>query len=101
MRYKKTIKPWGYEKLIFENPFYRIKMIHIKKGHRLSKQYHKFKWETLIMKKDDNKMCFHDIPPRMIHRLDNTKGKTDMDIIEISYGSDEDIIRLEDDYGRK
>ena len=40
-------KPWGEEKVLTQTEKYIVKILFIKKGHRLSKQYHKVKDETL------------------------------------------------------
>jgi mannose-6-phosphate isomerase-like protein (cupin superfamily) len=87
-------KPWGYEEILEENKHYVIKRIFVKKGHRISKQYHKIKTETWIY--PDGKI--ENIPPGKIHRLE--AKKKDIEIIEISTPELDDIIRLEDDYGR-
>jgi hypothetical protein len=39
------------------------------------------------------------ILPMKIHRIDAPPNK-DLDVLEVSHGKDEDIERLEDDYGR-
>ena len=90
----KIEKPWGWEEIIQENEYYRIKKIHVNSGHRLSKQYHNFKVETWIFPDQEIKI----IPPKEIHRLQ--ARESDIDIIEVSHGSDDDIVRIEDDYGR-
>ena len=47
----KIEKPWGYELIWAETDFYVGKILYIKAGHRLSKQYHEIKEETLAQKK--------------------------------------------------
>ena len=46
---RKTVKPWGYELLFAHTSKYAGKLIYVKKGHRLSLQYHKEKDETLYI----------------------------------------------------
>jgi len=103
-------KPWGYEDIFIQTKQYVGKKIHINKGCRLSLQYHKIKEETLyiingkaniqwgtltnlIRKSED---VIH-IPPEILHRIE---AITDVDIIEISTTELDDIVRVEDDYGR-
>ena len=42
-------KPWGSEKIWALTPFYTGKVISIRKGHRLSRQYHNRKVETIYV----------------------------------------------------
>jgi len=88
-------KPWGYEKILIKTKNYVIKILHVNSKHRLSKQYHKIKEETLIY---PNKAIKH-IPPRKIHRIENNSNKS-LDIIEVSTPFLDDVVRLEDDYKR-
>jgi mannose-6-phosphate isomerase len=46
MKMVRIEKPWGEEEIIVDTPNYRIKIIHVKAGCRLSKQYHNEKEET-------------------------------------------------------
>jgi mannose-6-phosphate isomerase-like protein (cupin superfamily) len=91
---EKIKKPWGYEIIIHQNPYYIIKKIYVNKGHRLSEQYHNQKYETWIF--PDGRM--RHIKPREIHRLE-AKNKN-LSIIEISSPHLKDVVRLKDDYGR-
>ena len=50
-------KPWGYEEILEKNEFYVIKRIFVKKGNRLSKQYHEKKTETWIYPNGNIGMC--------------------------------------------
>lgn len=88
-------KPWGFEDIIFECPNYRVKRIVVNENHRTSLQYHKNKIETWFKIEDGKMVLFKHIPPLEVHRLVGY-----IDIIEIAYGSDDDIVRLEDDYKR-
>ncbi len=91
----RIVKPWGHELLLGEWQGWRIKILHIKKGCRLSKQYHKEKTEYLFNLNDET---LRFIQPFKVHRPE--AKDEDVDILEISKGSDEDIVRLENDYGR-
>ena len=95
MEMTKIDKPWGYEILLGEWRGWRVKILHITKGHRLSKQYHREKVEYMFNLDDET---WEFIPPFKVHRPE--AHEDDCTIMELSKGSDEDIIRLEDDYGR-
>jgi hypothetical protein len=88
---KRIDKPWGYELVLGEYLGWRIKILHVNDGHRNSKQYHTEKNEIMFF----NDGTMERIPAKMIHRLEG-----EVDVLEISRGSDDDIVRLEDDYGR-
>ncbi|MFC1593288.1 cupin, partial [Candidatus Omnitrophota bacterium] len=46
---QKTEKPWGFELLFAHTPKYAGKVIFVKKGHRLSFQYHEKKDESMYI----------------------------------------------------
>ena len=50
---RKILKPWGWERWIAHGPgfAYVLKELHIKKGCRLSLQFHQFKQETSVVQK--------------------------------------------------
>ena len=85
---QKIEKPWGFELLFAHNTKYAGKVIFVKKGHRLSLQYHEKKDECLYLQ--DGKARVHieepdgqteeriveagqriPVPPHTRHRLDN------------------------------
>ncbi len=105
-----TIKPWGREERWALTDNYAGKIITIRKGSRLSRQYHKKKEESIYvlegvltiglihgkLKRRPGE-SYH-IPPRMVHRFEATE--TDVKLVEISTTELSDIVRLEDDWGR-
>lgn len=111
---RRVDKPWGFEIIWAETARYVGKVLHIHAGHRLSRQYHKIKEETLMvqegemdleigpadaaqtrrMKKGD---VFH-VLPGTIHRM---IAVTDVDVLEVSTPELDDVVRLEDVYGRE
>ncbi|MFA5858311.1 MAG: cupin domain-containing protein [Elusimicrobiota bacterium] len=108
----KTVeKPWGKEIWVAHTDKYVGKVIWINKGQRLSKQYHNIKHETLYVDSgvlyieingEDRVMHEGDaivITPKTVHRM-GAKG-SDVKIFEVSTSEVEDVVRLEDDYGRK
>jgi mannose-6-phosphate isomerase len=110
---RKTEKPWGFELLFAQTPNYAGKLIFVKKGHRLSLQYHEKKDETIYLYQgkmlleieEGGKMVSKTlspgqslrIPPHTIHRQ---KAIEDTTLFEVSTPELEDVVRLEDDYGR-
>ena len=103
-------KPWGFEEIIVNNNRYVIKRITVKEGHRLSLQFHKEKHETWFVISGSGAITLGervidcsagtlvDIPPCTVHRV--YAGKGGIVIFEVSTPELEDIVRLEDDYGR-
>jgi mannose-6-phosphate isomerase-like protein (cupin superfamily) len=111
---KKTEKPWGFELLWVHTPKYAGKLIFVKKGHRLSLQYHQRKDETLYLYQ--GKAIFEvegkdgqlvksiagpgytvRIRPLTKHRVAALKDTT---LFEVSTPELDDVVRLQDDYGR-
>ena len=106
----KVEKPWGYEELFALTPQYAGKVIFVKKGHRLSLQYHRVKDETMfiysgLVKLTIGKGVFvagawcQPIPikPGEVHRIEALE---DTMIFEVSTPELDDVVRVEDDYGR-
>lgn len=106
-------KPWGYELIFGKTERYVGKILHVNRGESLSLQYHEMKDETLYVMRGKIRLtlqsgserrdltmevgdAFH-IPPRLIHRIEALE---DSDIVEVSTPELEDVVRLEDRYGR-
>jgi len=110
MAIQRIDKPWGYEEILVNNGRYVIKRLTIKEGHRLSLQLHRVKYETWLIQSgfgaitlgDSFSNCsagkMFDIPPNTPHRV--FAGKGDVVILELSTPELQDIVRIEDDYGR-
>jgi mannose-6-phosphate isomerase len=109
-------KPWGHELLLAKNDLYTVKQLFVKAGHRLSLQVHGKKIEHMTLVGGmahlylETEMSIEHfvmqpmmpilIEPGTIHRL-HAGDTEDAVIIEVSTsGPDEDIIRLDDDFGR-
>ena len=110
---KRVPKPWGYELIFAKTDRYVGKILHINRGESLSLQYHEIKEETLYVVDGELRLtveqdgdrrevtlrkgeAFH-IPPRMIHRME---AIADTDVAEVSTPELDDVVRLEDRYGR-
>ena len=107
---EKIEKPWGYEELIEVNDFYVVKKLFMKNGQRCSLQYHNEKLETVTVLKGILTLLIDDrirnltpfetmtISPRTHHRMMANDG--DCLYMESSTNQLDDVVRLEDDYGR-
>jgi mannose-6-phosphate isomerase-like protein (cupin superfamily) len=108
---KRVTKPWGWELWFAHSPKYVGKIIFVKKGHRLSKQYHRRKHETIfspdgrwLLELNGRKRVMKPgmaaaIPPGRVHRF--CAPYQDVRLFEVSTPEIKDVVRLEDDYGRK
>ena len=110
---RKVEKPWGHEIIWAETAAYVGKILFIRKGQKLSLQYHNVKEETIYV--DSGSMIFtagegdrliekklgpgesHHIPPLMKHRMEAIEDCT---VFEVSTPHLDDVVRLEDAYGR-
>ncbi|MGI8608853.1 MAG: cupin [Candidatus Dormibacteria bacterium] len=108
-------KPWGYELRFAITERYLGKLIHVNQGEALSLQYHEAKDETLLLtlgsmdlelEDDGGNMQTHRltkgnvvrIVPRRKHRM---KAIEDCEFFEVSSPEIDDVVRLEDRYGRE
>jgi quercetin dioxygenase-like cupin family protein len=108
---KKVTKPWGFEILWAQAEDYVGKLLHITAGHRLSKQYHANKEETIyvlsgvLYNYDERDVpqrilpgeSFH-VTPGQVHRF--AALESNVEIIEVSTNHLTDVVRLADDYDR-
>lgn len=111
-------KPWGYE-LIFAavTDRYAGKIIRVNAGHSLSLQYHREKEETISVLDGEaliefgpsadqlTEQRFHPgdtihLPPGVLHRIRALSDLTFAEASTASPGWREDVVRLEDRYGR-
>jgi mannose-6-phosphate isomerase len=106
-------KPWGYELHWAKTDRYVGKVLHVKAGHALSLQYHNKKDETMylysgrmvleteqqgqLVKWEMTPGDSVHITPRTVHRITAIE---DCDVLEVSTPELDDVVRLEDRYGR-
>ena len=107
-------KPWGQEEIIEINDRYMMKKLTMWKGHSCSLQYHRHKKETIFVlsgrlriilgpNKDELSSSVYTkgetitISPGEIHRME---GVEDSIYLEASTPEVDDVVRLEDSYGR-
>lgn len=111
---RKVFRPWGcYDSLEIDTNF-QVKRITVNPGQVLSLQLHHHRAEHWIVVKGTGKVTkgqeeflLHEnqsiyIPLGEVHRLENP-GKIPLEMIEVQSGSylgEDDIVRLEDIYGR-
>jgi mannose-6-phosphate isomerase len=111
---KRVEKPWGYELIWAHTERYVGKVLHVNAGHRLSFQYHRQKDETihlwsgrltLVVDEGTGPEEREMKPGESYHIRPGTKHRmiaiTDCDILEASTPELDDVVRLEDVYGRK
>jgi mannose-6-phosphate isomerase-like protein (cupin superfamily) len=106
-------KPWGREVIFAENELYAGKILHLEAGHSLSLQYHERKDETIFVLEGQMQLTVeidgimreltlnpgqtHRIRPGVRHRM---RADSPCTIVEVSSPQLDDVVRLEDDYGR-
>ncbi|NOQ45141.1 MAG: cupin domain-containing protein [Desulfobulbaceae bacterium] len=108
-------RPWGSFTILADEQDHKVKRIVVKPGHRLSLQRHKHRGEHWLVISGIARVTLNDavldlgpgesveIERGDVHRVRND-GSVDVVFIEIQLGDyfgEDDIERLEDDYGRK
>ena len=109
-------KPWGHETIWASNELHVGKILHINAGQALSVQYHNVKDETVYLlagelkywvqlpgaaSLEDMRLTQGDafrITPGTIHYME---AVTDCDVLEVSTPHLDDVVRLQDRYGRE
>jgi len=109
-----VFRPWGSYTVLHEATGYKIKIIEVNPGSKLSLQMHHHRSEHWVVLSGEAKITKEeeiiflkpgesiDIPKEAKHRLENT-GIVPLSIIEIQNGDyleEDDIVRFEDIYGR-
>jgi len=109
----KVKKPWGFEIRWAVNEKYLGKILHIKRGAQLSRQYHEVKDETIYVQNGVLILEINDPPERVIleegssyrikpgtiHRF-VAPADSYVNLLEVSTPEIDDVVRIEDDYGR-
>lgn len=109
-----AFRPWGSYEVLLDTDKYKIKRIIVNPGKKLSLQKHFHRSEHWVVVSGTAEVTNGDkvltvrpnestyIPMGEVHRLEN-KGKIDLVMIEVQVGEytgEDDIVRLEDVYGR-
>ncbi|MGB6975932.1 MAG: mannose-1-phosphate guanylyltransferase/mannose-6-phosphate isomerase [Gammaproteobacteria bacterium] len=112
--HKKVHRPWGSYEALDQGERFHVKRIIVNPGSKLSLQLHHHRSEHWIVVRgtakitrgeeisflNENESTF--IPQTVPHRLENP-GKIPLELIEVQSGAylaEDDIVRLQDDYGR-
>jgi mannose-6-phosphate isomerase len=113
---RRVDKPWGYELILAVTDRYVGKVLFVKAGHSLSLQFHREKDEAWLVQSGRAKLelgeagdsmlneeivgagaAFH-YAPGTVHRVTALEDTT---ILEVSTPELDDVVRLEDAYGRQ
>ena len=110
---KRVEKPWGYEVRFICTDRYAGKLLFIKAGAQLSLQYHEIKDEAFYVRSGTLDLVlgrgaeqsterlvpgdWRHIAPGTVHRF---RGVTDCELFEVSTPELDDVVRIEDDFGR-
>lgn len=111
---RRVEKPWGHEEIFAHTRDYVGKILVIKAGHELSLQFHNVKEESIYvtegelafeLENESGEIVTHTlkpgqaahVAPKMKHRM---RAVTDCRIFEVSTPHLDDVVRLEDRYGR-
>lgn len=107
-------RPWGHYEVLSDGPDHKVKRMTVYPGQRLSVQRHKYRAEHWFIVKgravvtlNGTNLSFEsgeavDIPAGSTHRVMNA-GAENLVFVEVQTGEyfgEDDIERLEDDYGR-
>ncbi|MDO9418422.1 mannose-1-phosphate guanylyltransferase/mannose-6-phosphate isomerase [Pararhizobium sp.] len=107
-------RPWGVQTTALTGDRFEVKRISVQPGKKISLQMHHHRAEHWVVVKGTAEVTIGDkttsvgenesvyIPQGEVHRLANP-GKIVLELIEVRTGSylgEDDIIRLDDDYGR-
>ena len=113
---RRVEKPWGHELVWAQAENYVGKLLHVRAGESLSLQFHREKDESWLVQSGRAKLelgsagdpvlsqevvgpgaCFR-FRPGTVHRL---MAIDDTTILEVSTAQLDDVVRLEDRYGRE
>lgn len=112
--HRKVVRPWGWYDSVDAGERFQVKRIGVKPGASLSLQKHHHRAEHWVVVRgtaevtrgsetfllSENQSTY--IPIGEVHRLRNP-GKMELEMIEVQSGAylgEDDIVRLEDSYGR-
>lgn len=107
-----TNRPWGSYEVLLDEPTYKVKRIVVNPNQSLSLQYHNNRFEDWVIVQGDGIVSVGDtqnrcevgdsfhIPPTKTHRA--IAGELGLTFIEVQRGicDEDDIVRIEDNYGR-
>ena len=113
---RRVEKPWGHELIWALTDVYCGKLVFVRAGHSLSLQFHRVKDEAWLVQSgrakievgEAGEMALHEevitagaafhFEPGTVHRVTALEDTT---ILEVSTPQLDDVVRLEDAYGRE
>ncbi len=113
--HSRVYRPWGWYESLIAGDRFQVKRILVKPGEKLSLQKHFHRAEhwvvvagTAIVHRDGEDILLREnesvyLPLGTVHRLSNP-GRIPLTLIEVQSGSylgEDDIVRIEDTYGRQ
>ncbi len=112
---RRVEKPWGHELIWAVTDAYVGKVLFVKAGHALSLQFHREKDESWLVQSGRAKLELGDAGASVLHQevigagaafhyapgtVHRVTALEDTTILEVSTPHLEDVVRLEDAYGR-
>ncbi len=112
--HNRSYRPWGFYESLINAERFQVKRIVVKPGEKLSLQKHFHRAEhwvvvagTAVVTRDAEQVLVREnesiyLPLGCVHRLENP-GRIPLELIEVQSGAylgEDDIVRLEDTYGR-
>jgi mannose-1-phosphate guanylyltransferase / mannose-6-phosphate isomerase len=112
--HNRCYRPWGFYESLIDGDRFQVKRIVVTPGHKLSLQKHYHRAEhwvvvngSALVTRDEERVLVREnesiyLPLGCVHRLENP-GKIPLTLIEVQSGAylrEDDIVRLEDTYGR-
>jgi mannose-6-phosphate isomerase len=112
---RRVAKPWGEERIWVHTDQYAGKVITIERGKRLSLQYHDAKDEAVLVLSGRLRLHLEDATGEMrtidlgpgesrrvpVGRRHRFEGLERTELIEVSGPQLDDVVRVEDDFGRE
>lgn len=114
LTHRRVHRPWGFYQSVHEGDRFQVKRLTVAPGARLSLQKHYHRAEhwvvvngTALVTRGEEQILLREnesvyIPLGTVHRLENP-GKVPLNLIEVQSGSylgEDDIVRIDDTYGR-
>jgi mannose-6-phosphate isomerase len=112
---RRVDKPWGHELWWAHTDAYAGKILHVRRGHRLSLQFHEHKDESayllsgrllLVKGPSEDELSSVELGPGSVWRnvpgeVHSIEALEDSDVLEVSTPELDDVVRLSDSYGRE
>ncbi len=112
---KRETRPWGSYEILTSGPGFQTKRLTVTAEKRLSLQWHRHRDETWVVARGTARVTVGEeqhtlgrgesmfVARNVHHRIENISSVEPLEIIEIQTGDylgEDDIVRVEDDFGR-